>query len=628
MSDEYSDEFEEDEEEEEEPDENSDDAAMREALESGEYREARTGDGKVYWYHSQTKEPTWDLRRTLAGKKGEAEEEAAISIDIGSSSLLRRREERRKPHTNAQEASTPSVSPIKPEPREEAKTPALHTVIPDSSDFSDVSQSLNQFSGTCATVIPNILQADDSTIEQPSNTNIIPADSAATPKTNKERKHIEEQRVEEQPSSTAASSDKDVEASRRLAEADSILISSSKSKASPVGRAESFKFNVPELPSVSIGEILRPTMLIEEQQRLERESAGYRAADCKPFGAESRINREIEDGILDMVLLLCLEKQGHVPASFLDTVKKSRRMAGWEENRRMPEHLVEDGRGYKPDVRIVQKKSKRVPAVPPGGWGFDIDPDLFSEKGALGEMVTANLEKFVLRHLTISSPPVGFREGQAELVIINDVVTVLLQVLSNQGSLNYPTATYLVKVVKPESVLSPLVSSIMHCMPFESVVNSDNMYRLEYWVTRDHVLDCITSLHRMSRSITATVSNRLKPLADPGRSRVPPDIDTFTYYDDGTPLMQLIIERSSEDQVQAAAPTVAVHSATLEQLSHEVKVEAFARTGFHPPAARIDAFLTHTVHEVLTDDVVKRVVTDQVLKKLGIKGKGKRRAGT
>eukprot|EP01064_Diplonema_japonicum_P031587 TRINITY_DN5705_c0_g1_i1.p1 TRINITY_DN5705_c0_g1~~TRINITY_DN5705_c0_g1_i1.p1 ORF type:complete len:595 (+),score=99.80 TRINITY_DN5705_c0_g1_i1:52-1836(+) len=592
MSDQYSEEdFDEDEEEEDSTaaqGEMEHDANVEDALRSGEYKEVKTADGRVYWYNTLTKETTWDIKRTLAGKRGvneDPEEGEAVSMSISRSSLLKRRQA-------AKEAPTPTVSPIKHEiPKDDPPSPTFEkplTLPIHSSDFSDLSTSLKQFAATAATVIPI------SEMEQPDSKAVI---------TRVEEPVHDEPNVKVVEPVTPDPSEHEVVVVQKKAPSPTPPKSPPRLAKEPPRDLDSDPFRYPQ--------ILRQTMAIEEQATLDQSSTVYRDVDAPTgFGVQSRVTKDIEGGILDLVLLMCVNAQGgttkrhDLENSFQTTSVKAKRMKAWETPTKS--HIVQTLRPDVSEVEIVKKSKPSRSAVPPppGGWGVESGMGLFDEKGSLQEMISQNLEKFVFRHVIVAEPPAGFGKGHAEWLVLNDLLSVLLQITQNQGNKNHPAASYYVKACHAPSSLSPLVSTVMHCLPFESQRDPEQTYRMEYWVTRNHVVECGLAVQRMVRAVQAAVTSCDSP-----------------FHDDGRPILRLLVEpNQNEDPVFPSATDVP--PSTLNQLSLEVRTEYFSRTGVHPKSSKVDAFLAHTVHDVLTDDIVKKVVTEQVLKKLGVPRKG------
>ena len=113
--------------------------AVQEVLRKGEYRSAQTKDGRAYWYHAETQEATWDLRRTLASKAAEAREaeqpdeqrvpSGNLDLNTTHSSILRRRVERQASSISAR--CTNSHSSLSTHEHEDSKTPAVSPIRPD-----------------------------------------------------------------------------------------------------------------------------------------------------------------------------------------------------------------------------------------------------------------------------------------------------------------------------------------------------------------------------------------------------------------------------------------------------------------------------------------------------------------
>eukprot|EP01060_Flectonema_neradi_P005578 TRINITY_DN13713_c0_g2_i1.p1 TRINITY_DN13713_c0_g2~~TRINITY_DN13713_c0_g2_i1.p1 ORF type:complete len:753 (+),score=116.26 TRINITY_DN13713_c0_g2_i1:54-2312(+) len=137
MSDSYSNDYTDDEEEtdEEEATEEDDthggtsvrlfdsaEAAVAHALETGEYKAAKSAEGQEYWYNSTTKATTWNLKRELAdrvkpsiGGDGDSVASLGLGLSVSTSSLMRRREERRiKEEVHEREQRALSQQPQQP----------------------------------------------------------------------------------------------------------------------------------------------------------------------------------------------------------------------------------------------------------------------------------------------------------------------------------------------------------------------------------------------------------------------------------------------------------------------------------------------------------------------------------
>eukprot|EP00754_Rhynchopus_humris_P049547 Rhum_TRINITY_DN8465_c0_g1::Rhum_TRINITY_DN8465_c0_g1_i1::g.28040::m.28040 len=606
--------------------------AVQEALRKGEYRSAQTKDGRAYWYHAETQEATWDLRRTLASKAAEAREaeqpdeqrvpSGNLDLNTTHSSILRRRVERQASSISArctnshsslsthehEDAKTPAVSPIRPDVRtpppaaaasapqaaaappspvatlavpvqvevdlsqsqtadtsqspDAATTPA-HTLaqgdtacagggVPDSSDFSDVDVRADlahppQLARALrAAALENTRRLSDST-QLPPREQTTPQEPARWAEEIAAQRGaglpLEELTVEGTATAAAVTATQPApqpgvreapplpayptpqqQLQQPAAPSDPGMLKHLMQAYHDVIVANAHSASEPRRSSAAAHQPLNASGV---RERVGREPVD---AMTQAFEEQAAASESVETDILNLVMGLMLKAPPaggaggggvHQPppsSSFFETAARSSARPAWEETRRMERpvatHEVQSLDRSRAPEEPERRTGGRTHAAPPaGGWG---DGGFFQEQGSLRELCCANLDKYVVRRVVTARVA---EKGAAERAILIDVLGSLLQLVQNQGSKNYPVASYYLQY-RGLAEFRQLVFSVMHSLPFESVRESELTFRLEYWVTRTNLLEITAAvqaaLKRVDAAIAATGADALSGGASRG----------------------------------------------------------------------------------------------------------------
>ena len=702
-----------------------------EALQNGEFKSARTKDGREYWYCTETREPTWDLKRTMASRRASASEAQRIDLSTTNSSILRRRVERQastertellppapvsnpansnsNPHSAAHSPdNTPGVSPIreargeeegstlslnfatppqgnsppalsrvhsekievevKPVEKEKEKEKEVEKVPPsavraqprpvvatvDSSDFSDVNDTPvrpHHHHVAIPQAIPHTAVTTPASPSRPATPDAVahqghggippvpsplrvaggrplpahsPATVSATPilPTRDSSQPLEEHVQGMGPTQA------DPQLLTHLMQAYHDVIVANARGASQGAH--------PPHPAPQV--VPLQASGVQKLQETQNTGGAELHSMHHAFERQSVANREVEEGILDLVLGMMHSGTGERrltagtgrELSFFELCKaSSRRDADHMSQTAQTHHhhnpsatydsvlLGSSGLPSQPERR--SRGARPIAPPPPGGWA---DGGIFHDKGSLTELCCSNLKKYVVRHT-------GRRGGEAERALLVDASSVVLQMVQNQGNKNHPVASYFVQYAGAHD-FKVLAQSVMHSLPFERVAKGDS-YRLEYWVTRVHMVEVAMALQATIRLIdSAAVSSHYDGLRGPSQAKEAPEpaavVEALGTLHD-TPMFRLQVadNRAGDNhsllEEQEGVPSSAnpfLNQQIMANLTSEIKLQGYAKTGTHVSAPTVSAFLSHTLQEILLDDVVKGAVVNRTLKKMGI----------
>ena len=345
------------------------------------------------------------------------------------------------------------------------------------------------------------------------------------------------------------------------------------------------------------------------------------------YGGHNSLNRQIEEEVLNLVLqMMGTENRSQSQATAEGTNFSRMLLNGTAKTaRRSRTHVVQklNETDAVPNLpEFVKSSGHQVSFSDTTAAELEM---VFKEKDSLHQLCLKNLNKYIIDRLRHTNKLSHVALLQ---VLISDLVYCLTQVVQNQGAKNYPTATYFIKYYKRrmqnESIMTTYISTILHCLPYESVAKGHEggevlNFRQEYWVTKSHVIECILALQQ--------TQHRLEYESIGMQKGTEPDVSSLICRDNCLHLSIHSPEQTDELLI-AGGPTAAsllsetpqnpMSSHVIDALISDLKLEAFSSTNSHLSTQVCSTYLNKTIHEILLDNVVKKGIISKTLKAMGI----------